>query len=205
MKKSILTAASAMAILAAGTASAITYNITDTVSIPSGGIGNPFVTDYEAAFGAGNVGFGLVQSADASALDTSVGFSYAFSSSRFENLFTFGSNSIDEAGNTAFIYTDGVATFTGTDMEFTVVTGSGSPPPADAALGDIGFGIFYDLTETNNTVFLAFADRASEGDSDYSDHVIQTSGTVNVVPLPAAAWMLLAGIGGLVSMRRRKS
>jgi hypothetical protein len=33
--------------------------------------------------------------------------------------------------------------------------------------------------------------------------LVSIPGTPPVVPLPAAGWMLLAGIGGLVAMRRR--
>lgn len=49
----------------------------------------------------------------------------------------------------------------------------------------------------------ALMDARIEVETSRNDAFAFDGGAVNVVPLPAAGWMLLAGIGGLVAMRRR--
>ena len=85
------------------------------------------------------------------------------------------------------------------DIRFVTDGSSGQP----ANLGDPGFGIFW--VEGNPTVLLAYSDRDAGRDSDFNDlWVTVDQSSVNVVPLPAAGWMLLAGIGGLAALKRRK-
>ena len=91
MKKYILAAIATGAVLAASSASAITYNISNPVVLPSGNLGNPFGDDLEALFGVGDVGFGLVQSAEATD-DGSYSFEFFKAQSGFDNKFTFGNN-----------------------------------------------------------------------------------------------------------------
>ncbi|MFW5654141.1 MAG: VPLPA-CTERM sorting domain-containing protein [Roseicyclus sp.] len=70
-----------------------------------------------------------------------------------------------------------------------------------ANLGDPGFGIFWQ--EDNDLVLLAYSDRDAAQDGDFNDLVISVNqSSVNVVPLPAAAWLLLAGLGGLFGLKR---
>jgi hypothetical protein len=202
MKKSLYAAVAATAIMAAGSASAgMVYNI---VAAPTPVADNNFFGDYEALFGVGNVGFGLVQSAETTA-DTVVSFSAELEESGFINGWRFEftpgptitfEEPLPDIATGVFI--DGPQSFTGDDMQF--FSNNGTP----AGLGDAGFGIFYDLTGTIDTVFLAYADRDGNVDSDFDDIVVETAGAVNVVPLPAAGWMLLAGLGGLAAMRRRQ-
>lgn len=85
------------------------------------------------------------------------------------------------------------------DIRFVTDGSSGQP----ANLGDPGFGIFW--VEDNPIVLLAYSDRDADKDSDFNDlWVTVDQSSVNVVPLPAAGWMLLAGIGGLAALKRRK-
>lgn len=54
--------------------------------------------------------------------------------------------------------------------------------------------------ENDNMTYAMFGDGA--GDSDLDDLVFQVS--VASVPLPAAGWFLLAGLGGMAAMRRKQ-
>jgi hypothetical protein len=57
----------------------------------------------------------------------------------------------------------------------------------------------YDVVaRATNLILFALDDGGAGPDSDYDDYV----GVMRVTPLPAAAWMLLAGLGGLAGARR---
>lgn len=76
---------------------------------------------------------------------------------------------------------------------------NGEPSVIPPATG-FSFGLAFDDT---GRAFLLFGDGA--GDADLSDMIVEITGaTFAPVPLPAAAWMLLAGVGGLAAMKRRK-
>ncbi|MEM8581636.1 MAG: VPLPA-CTERM sorting domain-containing protein, partial [Pseudomonadota bacterium] len=98
-----------------------------------------------------------------------------------------------------------------TDWFFTTQTGS--PVTGGGDLGEFDFGIFFagsdpsDDTELMGSglshIFIAYDDKAGTGaglDDNHDDYVWK----VEVVPLPAAGWLLLAGMGGLAAMKRRK-
>lgn len=59
---------------------------------------------------------------------------------------------------------------------------------------------FSSIFGDDNHVYALFGDGA--GDSDLDDIVMKIS--VETVPLPAAGWLLIAGMGGLAAMKRRK-
>ena len=69
----------------------------------------------------------------------------------------------------------------------------------DGPLTDLGGGMFSVAT---SVFFLAFDDNGAGPDDNHDDLLVR----VNVVPLPAAAWMLLAGLAsfGAIGYRRRQ-
>lgn len=96
------------------------------------------------------------------------------------------------SGGVALIGSDscgGLNQYGSSTCEF--ITGAGNTPPLWTFPPET-YGLF-----AAGTYVLAF----SEGDGP-------TSGSaeflINAVPLPAAAWMLIAGIGGLAAVKRRK-
>jgi hypothetical protein len=227
LKKTYTAALAASAIaLSAGAASAvgIQFNVVEA-DIPTN---NAFVDTgvLSSTYGITNLGFGNVLSAEANE-DLHQKFWYTYEDSKFRNdyLFEMAGVEIGETvGREGIIgIADGVACalvnpsetfnfsadcldigsvdegfYSGDDMEFVSDRGT------DAGLGDAGFGIFYDKEGYSPYVFLAYADQGTGADADFDDLIVKTKGHVNVVPLPAAGWMLLAGVGGLVAMKRRK-
>lgn len=230
MKTGILVALSAAAISIAGSAfgssvqfasnpsqaARVTYNI---VSAPMPDTG-PLKGKLDAFFTPDGYSFGLVQSILVSeTTDQGPEFRVFDESSSFVNAFFFstddGGVDIGETYPVEFPGVDeddsvnltaGLYTSTGKEVFFDTLSENGEP----AYLGSAGFGIFYGNEKTDGSgnvyrdIILAYSDRGAEKDADFNDLLVRTEGNVNVVPLPAAGWMLLAGIGGLAAMQRRK-
>lgn len=75
------------------------------------------------------------------------------------------------------------------------ITNNGSANPNVS-----NFAIGFKVAADGQSAFIYFDDIAS-GDQDFDDFVVR----VNVVPVPAAGFLLLGALGGLAALRRRKT
>jgi hypothetical protein len=81
---------------------------------------------------------------------------------------------------------DDTSTFTFGGLEYTLTIQGFKPILADGSIGELASEFFSDENANNSAI-------------------LQASFTVAPIPLPAAGWMLLAGIGGLAAVRRKKA
>ncbi len=122
---------------------------------------------------------------------------------------------VDPTEWTFFDFTSG--TFTGTgDMDglsynLTQKSGHNAQAGTDAnaleLLGNLGFSMWFDWTKTGMaTTTTAGYTFNTSGNGDLNFDLVEdpNGGGTGVVPLPAAGWLLLAGIGGLAAANRRK-
>jgi len=104
--------------------------------------------------------------------------------------------SLASNGSGTWSYTPGVGdpvVVTG----FVVKAGSGS--------SGAGYSI-YTWDDTSGTDFSSIAWDTSTLRNKALSHItfFDTGATISTIPLPAAGWMLLAGLGGIAALRRRK-
>ncbi len=74
--------------------------------------------------------------------------------------------------------------------------------PGTFDLGTFNFGIFAGSESGLTRFFIGFDDGGAGPDDNHDDIVLRVD--VSPVPLPAAGWMLLAGVGGMAAVKRRR-
>lgn len=89
---------------------------------------------------------------------------------------------------------------------------NGSNPDNTVPTPNPGVNFFVSFVEDQNAasgqgVYLFFDDDGANNDDNHDDMVVRldiTDGKIGVVPLPAAGWLMIAGLGGLAALRRRR-
>jgi len=141
--------------------------------------------------------------------DVKVSFSGVAQESGWDNSFTVaglgtlsesdggGAGTLDDYGTLMTTYLSGTV-LSGSDLSFDSSGGSVNDMTT-AAFGVFGF---LDGDGKISRLFLAHDDGGAGPNDNHDDFIIEM--TVSAVPLPAAAWMLIAGLGALgVAARRR--
>lgn len=143
---------------------------------------------------------------------------YLGSEAGFNNNFTFGAFSQNTGGNTNFFNPAGITSMLLTNVASGILNFSFTSPlgtvtngdPNDNVPGAVNFFVsFENENASGGLVAYLFLDDAGAGDDDnHDDMVIRLTvvGGSFEVPIPAAAWLMLAGIGGIggLSMRKRR-
>lgn len=93
-----------------------------------------------------------------------------------------------------------------TDDIFATLVSSASPQTFTVnAASDTGTIDAFATTVANRTFSFWFSEQTGGPDSfTLSSAKLEIYGTVAPIPLPAAGWLMLAGIGGLAALRRRR-
>jgi hypothetical protein len=124
-----------------------------------------------------------------------VTFEYLGSEAGFINSFTAGANSFANDGSTAIHATFANVTPAGL-LDF-ILTSSGGGSATNG--GPVSANMAYSIAAfTGNSAIVLFDDTGSG--HDFDDLAVKIS--VSAVPLPAAAWLLISAVLGLVSFSR---
>lgn len=210
--KSILVATSAAFVLTAGAALAAPVPIPGTIG---SGDGNDGVVPIYGAdpvsglFGADWALIGGPADITVSFLGREAGFgnnSFNFGGGAVE--FTnrdFGQNAWNASGFDSVVFNSvasGVLTFEFWTRNGVAANGS-NPDNSDSTLVN-----YFSVLSADAKVLELWLDDADQSDDNHDDMAIRLAitgdGTFGVVPLPAAGWLLIAGLGGLAAMKRRK-
>ena len=122
-------------------------------------------------------------------------FEYLGSEAGFVNSFTVGANTFKNDGSTP-LHTTFSGNFGTGPLDFSLSSSGGGTATNN---GSISSNIAYAISVlTGNSVIVLFDDSGSG--HDFDDLAVKIS--VSAVPLPAAAWLLISAILGLVSFSR---
>lgn len=195
----------AAAALSAGAAGAVTFDPSNPFELnddfSDGDISSPF-SEGDIVYIDPNITFGEDDVQE-------VTFEYAGSEAGFNNVSVafnglIFDNDISGIGDTSATFTNfGTGTLT-----FAFCTNSGSGVADDCiqnggTSGDLTMAFAVDPNDDMVGYFF-FGDNT--GDQDYDDLVVKATfgSPLTPVPLPAAGWLLLAGVGGIAAMKRRQ-
>lgn len=89
---------------------------------------------------------------------------------------------------------------------------NGSNPDNTVPVSNPGVNFFASFVDDQTAssgqgVYLFFDDDGASNDDNHDDMVVRldiADGKITVVPLPAAGWLMIAGLGGLAALRRKR-